>query len=130
MPKYILNGKIDIEPLISIRNTLEKVFQEEDRSEILEMGAVQAFEVGYELSWKLLKKVLNYQGQEVLFPREVFRLSAQWGLIKDPKIWFKFGEKRNITVHTYDADVLEDIFSILPRFSKEIETLIKTLQKF
>lgn len=50
MPKYILNGKIDIEPLISIRNTLEKVFQEEDRSEILEMGAVQAFEVGYELS--------------------------------------------------------------------------------
>ena len=120
MPKYILDGEIDIEPLISIRNILKRVLQEEEPSEILEMGAVQAFEVGYELSWKLLKKVLNYQGKEALFPREVFRLSAQWGLIKDPKLWFKFGEKRNITVHTYDADVLEDIFSILPRFLEEI----------
>jgi hypothetical protein len=40
MPRYILNGEIDIEPLISIRNILKKVLQEEDRSEILEMGAV------------------------------------------------------------------------------------------
>nr|CAG8557875.1 10666_t:CDS:2 [Entrophospora candida] len=61
MPKYILDGEINIEPLISIRNILKRVLQEEDRSEILEMGAVQAFEVG----------------QEALFPREVFRLSAQ-----------------------------------------------------
>lgn len=38
MPKYILNGEIDISPLISISNTLKKVLQEEDRSEILEMG--------------------------------------------------------------------------------------------
>jgi nucleotidyltransferase substrate binding protein (TIGR01987 family) len=92
------------------------------------MGGVQAFEVGYELSWKLLKKVLSYQGVEARFSREVFRLAAQGGLIKDPKIWFKFWEKRNITVHTYDADVLKDIFSILPRFLKEVEALIKTLQ--
>ena len=50
MPKYILDGEIDIEPLISIRNILKRVLQEEEPSEILEMGAVQAFEVGYELS--------------------------------------------------------------------------------
>ncbi|KLL02556.1 MAG: nucleotidyltransferase substrate binding protein [Mycoplasmataceae bacterium RC_NB112A] len=125
----ILGGEIDIQPLISIRNILKKVLQEQDCSEILEMGAVQAFEVGYELSWKLMKKVLSHQGQEVVFPREIFRLSAQGGLIKDPKIWFKFQEKRNITVHTYDADVLDDVFSILPRFLKEIDALIKTLQE-
>lgn len=78
----------------------------------------------------MLKKVLNYQGIEARFPRDIFRLAAQGGLIKDPKFWFKFGEKRNIAVHTYDTDVLEDIFSILPRFLKEIEALIKTFQKF
>ena len=52
MPRYILDGEIDIEPLILIRNILKRVLQEEEHSEILEMGAVQAFEVGYELSWK------------------------------------------------------------------------------
>jgi hypothetical protein len=50
MPKCILNREIDIQPLISIRNTLKKILQEEDRSEILEMGGVKAFEVGYELN--------------------------------------------------------------------------------
>jgi hypothetical protein len=48
--KHIILGEIDIKPLISIRNILKKALQEEDRSEILEMGAVKAFEVGYELS--------------------------------------------------------------------------------
>ena len=40
MPKYILDGEIDIEPLISIRNILKRVLQEEERSGILKMGAV------------------------------------------------------------------------------------------
>jgi hypothetical protein len=48
--KYIILGEIDIQPLIFIRNILKEVLQEEDHSEILEMGAAQAFEVGYELS--------------------------------------------------------------------------------
>lgn len=48
--KHLILGEIDIQPLVSIHKTLKKVLQEEDRSEILEMGGVQAFEVGYELS--------------------------------------------------------------------------------
>ncbi|MCE8163302.1 MAG: nucleotidyltransferase substrate binding protein [Candidatus Moeniiplasma glomeromycotorum] len=129
MAKYILEKTIDIQPLLNMKKLLQKILNEAE-SEIEQMAAVQAFEVGYELSWKLLKKVLSYQGIEARFPREVFRLAAQGGLIKDPKIWFKFWEKRNITVHTYDVNVLNDIFSILPRFLKKVEDLIKTLQKF
>ena len=124
--------RLDLQPLLKIKNLLEKSLAKlaaEELDELGQMGAVQAFEVGYELSWKLLKKVLNHQGAEASFPRDVFRLAAQGELIKDPKIWFKFLEKRNITVHTYDSDVLEDIFYILPRFLKEIEALIKTLQE-
>jgi hypothetical protein len=41
---------IDIQPLINIRNLLAKTLKETDKSELEEMGAVQAFEVGYELS--------------------------------------------------------------------------------
>jgi len=38
-------------------------------------------------------------------------------------------DKRNTTVHAYDVDVLDEIYSILPQFIKELNSLIKNLQK-
>lgn len=36
-------------------------------------GTIQRFEFVYELSWKLMKSYLEYQGTEVVSPRETFR---------------------------------------------------------
>ena len=49
MPEYILSGKLDIEPLISARNFLQKALQEA-KTELEIAGSIQAFEVCYELS--------------------------------------------------------------------------------
>jgi hypothetical protein len=49
MPKYILDGKLDIEPLIKMKKLLQKILVEAE-DEIDEMAAVQAFEVSYELA--------------------------------------------------------------------------------
>jgi nucleotidyltransferase substrate binding protein (TIGR01987 family) len=72
---------------------------------------------------------LKYQGQQARFPRDVFRLSAEYGLIKNLEVWFDFMEVRNETSHTYDVNVLDEIFSLLPKFIKEFDILIKNLQK-
>ena len=49
MPKYILNSKLDIEPLITARDFLAEALQvAKNKFEIA--GAVQAFEVCYELA--------------------------------------------------------------------------------
>jgi hypothetical protein len=56
-------------------------------------------------------------------------LSAELGLIKDPEVWFEFLDVRNSTSHTYDVNVLDQIFSLLPRFTQELDLLIKNLQK-
>jgi uncharacterized protein YutE (UPF0331/DUF86 family) len=85
MPKYILDGKLDIEPLLNMRKLLKKILAEAE-DEIDEMAAVQAFEVSYELVWHTCQKVLKHQGQIARFPREIFRLSAELGLIKDPEV--------------------------------------------
>jgi len=50
-------------------------------------------------------------------------------LIKDPEVWFEFMDIRNSTSHTYDVNILEQIFSLLPRFVQEFDILIKSLQK-
>jgi len=49
MPRYILDGELDIEPLISARNFLAEAVQEA-KTKLEIAGAIQAFEVCYELT--------------------------------------------------------------------------------
>ena len=128
MPKYILNGTIDIQPLLNMKKICQRILTEAE-DEIDEMAAVQAFEISYELAWHTCQKVLRYKGEEARFPRDVFRSSAEMGLIKDPEIWFDFMDKRNETSHTYDIGILEETFSFLPKFIEEFNNLIKNLQE-
>jgi hypothetical protein len=49
MPKYILNGEIDIQPLLNMKKICQRILTEAE-DEIDEMAAVQAFEISYELA--------------------------------------------------------------------------------
>jgi len=80
MPKYILNGKLDIEPLISARNFLQKALQEA-KTELEIAGTIQAFEVSYELAYKICRKILSLRGTHVYTSKEVFRIAGLEGLI-------------------------------------------------
>jgi nucleotidyltransferase substrate binding protein (TIGR01987 family) len=99
-------------------------------SELEEMGGIQAFEMTYELAWKTLKKILMSKGIEVYSPKETFRKSAAEGLINDFESWGeKYLETRNLTVHSYDADILADVWKVLPEFLKDLDFLIKKIQE-
>lgn len=111
----------------------QRVFEEFRKNLITDQdktATVQAFEFCYELSWKLMKRVLASKGLEVSTPKEVFREAALAHLIDDPEVWFEFQKKRNITVHSYDKENLELIVSIFDEFSKEMETLITRVREF
>ena len=96
----ILENSLDIQPLISTRDFLSEALDKaQNKFEIA--GAIQAFEVCYEITWKTLKKILSLNSIEVIGARDVFRLAAQKGLINDNKPWFDYQSKRNITVHEY-----------------------------
>ena len=50
-------------------------------------GAIQAFEVSYELAKNIIRKVLLLRAQEVhITPKEIFRLAALEGLIPDAEV--------------------------------------------
>jgi len=92
-------------------------------------GAIQAFEVCYELAKNFLRKVLLLRAQAVpISPKEIFRLAALEGLISDAEIWFEFAQKRNKTSHTYNGEVVEEILTSLPRFLRELDLLIIKLK--
>ena len=66
-----MNGKLDIEPLISARNFLQKALQE-GKTELEIAGTIQAFEVSYELAYKTCRKILSVRGTHVYTAKEVF----------------------------------------------------------
>lgn len=105
----------------------QKVFEEFRKNLITDQdktATVQAFEFCYELSWKLMKRVLEVEGLEVSSPKDAFRTAALNHLIDEPELWFEFQKRRDLTVHSYDKKNLELIVSIFNLFSKEMEKLI------
>ena len=111
-----------------LEKALNKI-EEEKLDELGEMGAIQAFEVSYELVWKTLQRFLGQEGKEARSPRETFRLSAQFGYLDNPQVWFKFGEERNLTSHTYQEEIITHILNLLPKFVSELDKLIKNLEE-
>ncbi|WNE41411.1 MAG: hypothetical protein AM1032_000151 [Mycoplasmataceae bacterium] len=130
--KNIILNEIDIQPLINMEIILNKFFknvqEDEDFTEIEEMGLVKGFEISYELTWKTLKKVLEIQGVEALNPREVFRLSAQFGYIEDSQVWFDFGKERNLTTHVYDENIFHNLINFISKFLNEFRKVIGKLE--
>ena len=122
-------SKINTRPLISTRNFLAEIIQKA-RNDYEKAGAIQAFEVCYELAKNTIRKILLLRAQEVpISPKEIFRLAGLEGLISDAEIWFEFAKKRNKTSHTYDGGVAEEILLSLPDFLRELDLLISKLKK-
>jgi Nucleotidyltransferase substrate binding protein like len=81
-----LNGRLDIKPLVSTRNFLAEIIQNA-RNDYEKAGAIQAFEVCYELAKNTLRKILLLRAQEVhITPKEIFRLASLEDLIPDAEI--------------------------------------------
>jgi nucleotidyltransferase substrate binding protein (TIGR01987 family) len=113
------NNYIDITYLKKAQAVFEKFRQNLDTDQE-KAGAVQSFEFCYELSWKLMKRVLESRGLEVGSPKDSFRKAREEGLIDDPEIWFEFQKKRNLSVHTYNQDSLNLIVESFDLFSLEL----------
>ncbi len=119
---------IDITPFMKARHKFD-TFRQNLITEQDKAGAVQAFEYCFELSWKTLKRLLNKKGIDVKSPRDCFREAALNRMISDPKEWFVFLDKRNLTSHTYNEDALNDVIKIFDDFSKALSEIVDFIDK-
>jgi nucleotidyltransferase substrate binding protein (TIGR01987 family) len=94
--------------LISLEKIIVKPDQE-DRSNI--DAAIQRFEFTIELFWKLLKNILESKGVEVQYPKNILQKAFQGHLINHEQIWLKMLKDKNMTSHTYDEQLADQIFS-------------------
>ena len=91
-------------------NQLERFKEVESLNEMERQGLIKAFEYTFELSWKTLQDLLKEKGYaDIVGPRPVIEQSFQDGYISDGHGWMRMHKSRNLTSHTYDEQIAEEI---------------------
>ena len=73
-------------------------------------ATIQRFEFCFELAWKLMKAVLEYEGIEANSPRSCIREGWKQGVISNAEAWLEMMEKRSLSSHTYDENAAREIY--------------------
>jgi nucleotidyltransferase substrate binding protein (TIGR01987 family) len=94
---------------------------QEDR--VIIDATIQRFEFTIELFWKLLQHILESKGVLVQYPKDVLKEAYRGHLIDQEEIWLSMLKDRNLTSHTYDEKLADEIFA---RVKKYIHVFQKT----
>lgn len=98
----------------------------------IKSGVIQHFEFTYELSWKFIKRWLemnvNPSAADGVTRRELFRQAAEHQLIVDVDQWMKHHEARNLTSHTYEPNIADQVYKSAFAFTRDAVELLKALE--
>lgn len=87
--------------------------KEPDADDMYLDATIQRFEFSFELAWKLMKLVLDYEGIEVSSPRSSIREGWKQGMIADADTWLDMQEKRNLSTHTYNESTALEVYRLI-----------------
>ena len=82
----LILGDIDITPLLNAKKILDQGIKSAD-SDLEKTGTIKSFEFCFELTWKILKRVLTKRGLTTTSPRDVFRIAADNSLTDNPEFY-------------------------------------------
>lgn len=117
---------------------LQSYIQSVDRlSEILDApvtvanrdSAIKRFELTFELAWKCLKEFLGAKGIVCRSPRDCFEQAFSLDLMTDDPLWLKMLEDRNLSVHTYNEKLAQDIYGRLKDYLRLFTGLRNSFSK-
>lgn len=98
-------------------------------SDVVKDSAIQRFEFSLDLAWITLKAYLEEKkGILVNSPKEAFREAYRQGIIEYEDNWLTMVDLRNQTVHTYNQDLADKIYSQLPNFLPLFKFLLTKLK--
>ena len=100
-------------------------------SEIVIDGVLHRFEFTFELAWKTMKDVLEYQGviTKLGSPREIIQIAFKQNLIEDGEVWIEIMLSRNSLAHIYDENTSRKIYNdIKEKYIKQFNDLKDKLE--
>lgn len=111
-------------------STLQEVTRLEHPSRIERDAAIQRFEYTCEAVWKAAQRYLQeVEGVSVGSPKGSLRASRDVGLLTDEQtvIGLEMIDDRNLTVHTYNEAVAEEIFSGLFSYAELLDVWLTAM---
>ncbi|AEK74201.1 nucleotidyltransferase [Rickettsia conorii subsp. heilongjiangensis] len=109
--------------------TLEDIYLKpttEDRAYI--DATIQRFELTFELAWKFLKEYFSQKGTVLHYPKEVIKKEAfVAGIINDESLWIYMLTDRNMTSHTYDKKLADEIYNRIRNYVPELKKLLNII---
>ena len=108
-------------------SSLEDILKQ-PMNEYIRDGAIQRFEYTFELCWESLQRILKERGVETGSPTQVLRAAHQEQLIEGIDEWLSFLKARNLTVHTYNQNLADDVFKEAKKFPAYVRNLLKSLK--
>ena len=132
---------IDLSPLVKALAQLQEALrfwhEQADGSRIkvhLRSAVIQSFELTYELSIRMLRRVLIERSEAAdlvadLSFNDLLRKAADAGLIAAPSFWRDWREMRNATSHTYNEAKAAEVAAAVEGFAKGAAELLAKLEK-
>jgi len=99
----------------------------------LRSAVIQSFEFSYELSVRLLRRVLIERSESAdrvadLSFNDLLRAAADAGLLADAPRWREWREMRNATSHAYDEARAQAVAQRAAAFAQDAVTLLDALE--
>ena len=101
---------------ISNLNVLEKAENEDLNNEFVISGIIDKFFIQFELSWKVLKELLRYEGKSAAnsgSPREILKAAYSVYDFIDEDIWLDMLKSRNDMTHIYDGEAAKRLADMI-----------------
>ncbi len=99
------------------------------KTELVRDSAVKRFELCFDIAWKLVKSALATRDLICATPRECFEQALRARILSDHAFWFDMVKMRNLTVHTYNEELAEEVYAKLPKASECFHLLLSRLPK-
>ena len=93
-------------------------------------SCIKRFELSFELSWAVIHSFLRDRGLDCRSPRDCFRAAFSYGLLIEEEVWIQILQDRNLSVHTYNEELANQLYARLPRYLPPLQDLIGRLLSF
>lgn len=112
--------------------TLNEVLQIGSPSTIERDASIQRFQYSFEALWKLAKRYLReIEGVDLGSPKGVIRTCREVGLFNDEEtiVALEMVDDRNLTVHTYNEELAEEIYNKLNKYNVLMNSLVERITR-
>lgn len=104
------------ENFVANLEVLKRAKDEDLTNEFIISGIIDKFFLQFELSWKVLKELLSYEGRSVAksgSPREILKAAYATYDYIDEDIWLEMLRARNDMTHIYNGEAAQQMVKVI-----------------